>query len=626
MSSSVMAAPSAPLALTAREVRSRYGLDLTTAEVLRHALRFVSLQMQLKINTAALSPLLNEVNDFGIDLLGPHDPERDLDFDAIAMATSAPGHYVINQFYARMAIQYFGAENFEPGDVVIYNDPYRGGSHVNDVGALMPIFDGDELMGFAVSITHWLDIGGPVPGGLGAGLQRDMYAEGIKLSPRRLYRGGQIVRETLELFTEQTRIPDLSVNDLQVVKAALQLGADMAGHYIARYGREVYKSAAQYTLDYSERAVRHALAQVPDGTYESEDHLDNDAEGNPMLLRCTVRKHGEHIEVDYSGTCRSEWFGYASQWSDTVSAAHLGVAAILDSVGITPNAGGFRPIHVVVPPGCCLHALPPMSTNAGHTMFFTKALNLVKLALSKAAAPLAVGENYDDVSVVGFAGLDARSGSPTPFVAMRPFSGPYGGTRRGDGCSFTLVEGGNCVEPSIELDEIAYPLLVLEREFVADTAGAGEHRGGPANRVLLAPQVDVESLYQLDQCRFPTKGVLGGGPGSKASITVHRQGLEAWAAGGPMTEPEVVAGIADSASGRPAQSLDRPGTEFRLSKRAGVPFAAGDVIAVQLPGGGGYGDPAGRSAEAVRKDLRDGIYTSESLARGEVAASSSKGD
>ncbi|BBG04796.1 MULTISPECIES: hydantoinase B/oxoprolinase family protein [Pseudonocardia] len=616
MSASVEGATVAP---TADEVRSTYGLDLTTAEVLRHALRFVSLQMQLKINTAALSPLLNEVNDFGIGLLGPRDPDRDLDFDAIAMATAAPGHYVINQFYARMAIEHFGVENFRPGDVIVYNDPYRGGSHVNDVGALMPIFDGDALMGFAVSITHWLDIGGPVPGGLGAGLQRDMYSEGIKITPRRLYREGELVAETLELFTEQTRIPDLSVNDLQVIRAALQLGADMVGHYVRRYGADVYRSAAQYTVDYSERLVRSALTRIPDGVYEAQDHLDNDAEGNPMLLRCTVRKHADRIEVDYSGTCRSEWFGYAAQWSDTVCAAHLGVAAILDQTGITPNAGGYRPIDVVVPPGSCLHALPPMSTNAGHTMLLTKALNLVKQALSQADPELAVGENYDDVSVIGFAGLDDRGPAPVPFVAMRPFSGPYGGTRRGDGCAFTLVEGGNCVEPSIELDEIAYPVLILEREFVADTAGPGENRGGPANRVLLSPQVDVESLYQVDQCRFPTKGVIGGGAGALGSITVHRAAVEEWAAGRELADPEVVAGIADAATGRPVASEDVPGAEFRLSKRAGVPFGAGDVIAVQLPGGGGYGAPSRRSDEAVRRDLRDGIYTTETRARGAVS-------
>ncbi|QVQ54154.1 hydantoinase B/oxoprolinase family protein [Spiractinospora alimapuensis] len=415
---------SGSLQLNAQEVQDRYGIDLTTAEVLRHALGFVALQMQLRINTAALSPLLSEVNDFGIGLLTPRDEERDLDFDAVAMATAAAGHYVINQYYARMAIERWGVDRFEPGDVIVYNDPYRGGSHVNDVGAAMPIFDGDELMGFAVSITHWLDIGGPVPGGLGAGLQQDMYSEGIRLSPRLLYKKGELVQETLELFTEQTRIPEVSTNDMQVIKSALQLGADMVGHYVSRYGREAYRSAIQYTLDYSERAVRHALRQVPDGEYTAEDYLDNNMHGEPMVLRCTVRKHGENVEVDYSGTRREEWGGYASQWSDTVSAAHLGLGAILRTVGASPNAGSYRPIHVVVPPGSCLHALPPASTNAGHTMLLTKALSLVKLALSKADPELAVAENYDDVAAFGLAGLDARSGVPTPFITIRALSVP----------------------------------------------------------------------------------------------------------------------------------------------------------------------------------------------------------
>ena len=269
MNSTSPATSPARLTLSADEVRERYDIDLTTAEVLRHALQFVALQMQRKVNAAALSPLLSEVNDFGIGLLAPRDEARDLDFDAVAMATAAPAHYIVDQYYARMAIEHWGAENFRPGDVILYNDPYSGGSHVNDLGAVMPIFHDGALMGFAVSITHWLDIGGPVPSGFGPGLQTDMYAEGIRLSPVTCI--GRMVRETVELFTEQTRIPELSVNDLQVIKAALQLGADMVQQHITRHGPQVYASAVQYTLDYSERAVRHALLQVPDGTYSAED-------------------------------------------------------------------------------------------------------------------------------------------------------------------------------------------------------------------------------------------------------------------------------------------------------------------------------------------------------------------
>ncbi|MEU3270926.1 hydantoinase B/oxoprolinase family protein [Saccharomonospora sp. NPDC006951] len=606
------------LALSADEVQSRYGIDLTTAEVLRHALRHVALQMQLKVNTAALSPLLSEVNDFGIGLLAPRDAERDLDFDALAMASAAPAHYVINQFYARMAIEHWGVERFQPGDVLIYNDPYRGGSHVNDVGTLMPIFDGDDLLGFAVAITHWLDIGGPVPAGLGAGLQRDMYAEGIKLTPRKLYDRGELVPENLELFTEQTRIPDITINDLQVIKSALQIGCDMVLRYATRYGADLYRAAAQYTLDFSERTVRSSLLEVPDGVYESQDYLDNNMDGEPMLVRCTVRKHGDNIEVDYSGSCREEWGGYASQWSDTVAAAHLGVVNILDTTAMDLNAGAYRPIHVVAPPGSCLSALPPMSTNAGHTMFLTKALNLVKLALSQASPELAVAENYDDVGVLGFVGVDDRAGTYNPFITIRALCGPFGGTAVDDGCSMTLVEGGNCLEPSIELDEEAFPILVLSREFVADTAGVGKHRGGPSTEMIVTPQVPVHMTYQLDQCRFPTQGVLGGGDGARASIVVYRGGLDAWARGEKLPAAEVVAGFANTEDGTPASYTEEnsPGVEFRNSKGAGKPVMPGDVVVLRLPGAGGYGPAAERDDEAVRKDVRDGIYSSPAHAVG----------
>lgn len=593
--------------MTAAEVEAHYGCDLMTVELIRHALEHVSLQMQMKLNAGALSPLLSELNDFGIGLLGPRDLERDLDFDAIAMATAAPTHYVINQFYGRMAIEEWGADNFAPGDVILYNDPYRGGSHVNDVGTLMPIFDGDELMGFAVAITHWLDIGGPAPTGFGPGLQRDMYAEGIRLSPRHLYRGGELVKETVDLFTLQTRIPEMSINDLQVIRASLAIGVDMVQHYVQRYGREAYKAAVQYNLDYSERAVRNALTKIPDGEYHAQDNLDNNMDGEPMPVRCTVRKRGDEIEIDFSGSCREEWGGYCCQWSDTVSAAHVSLQAMLPET-VSANAGAYRPIHVVVPPGSCFHALPPMSTNAGHLFFLVKAVTLVKKALSQASPDLAVGENCDDFPVMSFSGLDERGEMAVPYVHLRIFAGPYGGTALGDGCAFTVAEGGNAAETSIELDEETYPIIIVGREFVADTAGAGRHRGGPAMRSLVCPLGEAESFYQMDQCRFPTEGVMGGGHGALAHIVVYRDALADWAQGQDLGTPEVLAGIVDS-SGALVDAEAGEGTLFRLSKRTGVRFGPGDIVALQVPGGGGWGDPVEREAADIERDLENGLYT-----------------
>lgn len=593
----------------AQDIVLRYGIDLTTAEVIRHALEHIALQMQIKINTAALSPLLSEVNDFGIGLLGPRDLERDLDFDAIAMGSAAPAHYVINQFYARMAIEHWGVENFRPGDVIIYNDPYRGGSHINDIGTVMPIFHNDKLMGFATAITHWLDIGGPVPTGFGPGLQRDMYAEGIRLSPRHLYKGGELVRETVELFTEQTRIPDISMNDLQVVRAALKLGVDMVGSYIDRYGAEAYASAVQYTLDHTERAMRSALAKLPDGEYSAQDYLDNNMEGEPMLLRCTVSKYGDNVEVDFSGSSREEWGGFACTWSDTVSGAHLGLQVALPE-SISPNAGAYRPVHVVTPPGSCFHALPPMSTNAGHTMFTEKAINLVKMAVSTADPALAMGEHYDDVALMSFGGLDDRGPLPVPFVHMALFHGPFGGSAQSDGSCFGFVDGGNCLTTSVELDEEIYPLMILAREFVTDTAGAGQYRGGPATRTLIATLCNVESVYQLEQCRFPTQAANGGASGSRAFIGVHRNALETWASGRSLGPEEILAGIVDS-QGHLTDAEVEGETEFRLSKRSGVPFGAGDIIVHQVAGGGGCGDPATRDRDAIEKDIRNGLVSAE---------------
>jgi N-methylhydantoinase B len=271
-------------------------------------------------------------------------------------------------------------------------------------------------------------------------------------------------------------------------------------------------------------------------------------------------------------------------------------------------------VHVVVPAGSCFHALPPMSTNSGHLFLLCKSTTLVKMAISKADPALAVGENYDDISILAFAGIDDRTATPAPFVSLRFFLGPFGGHALGDGSGYAVIEQGNVMEPSAEFEEEAFPVLILEREFVHDTAGAGMHRGGPATRVLIAPLVDVESTYQLEQCRFPTQGEFGGGGGARAGINVHRGGLARWAQGEALDAPEVVAGFADPADGSPAKPGDE-GAEFRISKLAGVQFKAGDVLVHQIAGAGGYGDARDRDPEAVRRDVRNGIVSPAAAAR-----------
>ncbi|QEC46172.1 hydantoinase B/oxoprolinase family protein [Baekduia soli] len=594
---------------SAEDIRERFDIDLTTGEVIRHSLINTCSQMAWNLTVSAFSSVVRDLQDFSVGIASPWLPDQDLQLDLLASAEGCAIHFFTFQYKARNNIMEFGLDNLEPGDVLVYNDPFRGGSHVMDIGCARPVFVGDEIIAFTMTDAHWVDIGGPVPGGFSPGYATDMWMEGIRLSPRLLFRGGKKVKSTFDLFLDNTRIPEISLNDLQAKVATLGLGEQAIRRSVEKYGRDTFVNAMRYVLDYGERRMRAAIAELPDGDYLGEDAIDDDGiVDEEHLVKATLRKRGDCIELDLSGSARQSVGNANGQSSDVASGGHIAIKSMI-LPDVDTNAGLFRPIDMVLPAGSIVHALPPAANTQGHLLPTCKLTTAVQQALANARPDMAVGESYDDIPTIGFGGLDTRGDTPAPFVCFQVPFGPFGGTATHDGLSYSLHIIGNCLELSYEIEEEFYPIVILRKEFVPDTAGAGTFRGGPAMVWEEMPLVDVTASASFEHIRHRTKGVFGGAGGHSAFISLvdPAPGDDAPSThdGGSQPRGTVISGMVDVATG----AIDVEHGEFRTGKWANRSIPARSVIVMQVAGGAGYGSPLERDPVRVQRDVEDELVS-----------------
>lgn len=604
--------------LSADEIQERFGLDVMTAEVIRHGLINATSQMAWNLTTSAFSSIVRDMQDFAVGISSPWLPEENLQLDLLAAAEGCAIHFFTFQYKARNNILEYGPENLKPGDVLIYNDPFRGGSHVMDVGLAKPIFYNGEIVSFACTDSHWADIGGPVPGGFSPGFAKDMYSEGIRISPRLLYREGERVKETFDLFLDNTRIPEFSLNDLQALAATAGLAEKIVLSLLDKYGKETLMNSMKYILDYGERRMRSAIASFPDGDFSGECYIDDDGvtdETHKIVSKIKIR--GSNIELDLSGSSRQAIGNINAQASDVASAGLIGLKSII-LPDIETNAGLFRPIDFVLPPGALIHSLPPAANTGGHLVPTTKLVSAIHQSLAEVVPEKVTADALADVPTIALSGWDDRGQTPEPFLCFHIQYGPFGGTATHDGLSHSLNIIGNTMELSYEIDEQFYPVITSFKEFVTDTAGAGKFRGGPAVRWDHLSLVDTNVTVGFDHVRVGTKGVLGGEGGFPTYVgkvepenwnVIERK--ENIPINGGWTPTKVMtyqSGMINPETGE----LDYQSGEFHSGKWANKPFKKGAILVTQTAGGAGYGKPLEREPKLVQLDVINELISYES--------------
>jgi N-methylhydantoinase B len=596
--------------LTDEEFAARYGCDRFTATVLANRYRYVAEHMCARLLTSAFSPILRDFYDFAATVAGP--PE--LGYPTPAMSNSIILFTGSMMEAVRTCVEEWRPERLKPGDVVIANDPYRGGTHVNDLLFVRPVFHDGALVGFVNMKAHQLDMGGIVPGGFTL-TKRNVYEDGIVLSPRLLVSGGEPVRETWSLIFDNVRFGPILFPDMQSIVAELDLGERLLTETVERYGVGAVHGAMRYVCDASAQRLASALEAIPDGEWVGEDATDCDAldDSEEYLVRVKVTKRGGRAEVDFSGTARQARTCINCTPLDAKTTVGVAFKYLFDPRGPFTSAT-TRCIDLVIPEGTCISALPPDGACFAYWEQNQTMISAILRALAQALGPAAIGGDRGGPDIHNANGLHDDG---TPWISAAQCGGEiggYGANRHGDADSQMLSYQANGIAPAAEAIESGAPVVVLRHEIAPDTAGPGFHRGGASvvrDSLWLRPA--EHHIMSLRYKRPSGFGVDGGGTGTTGGIWLWEpgepglRGLDA----GVYGDATPVAGVLD-----PETNAPLVGGEYLYPYR--VPSWHTEAMATLrylTNGGGGWGDPFEREPERVLRDVRDGYVSLAGAAR-----------
>ncbi len=543
--------------------------DPFTLEVVKNRLIGIADEMAMTVVRTARSFIVKEALDFSTALFTA-------EARLIAQGTCLPLHLGSMPAALDAVLAEFG-DAMAPGDLFILNDPYDGGTHLPDIIATKPVFLSGRLVGYAMCLAHQTDMGGRVAGSM-ASDSTEIYQEGLRLPPVRLFSGGQAEDSVFRIIERNVRVPGKVLGDLRSQVAACEAGERGLLEMIAAMGLDDFQTYAEVLIAYTERYTRAEIAKLPDGVFHFTDHIDGDGiEAGAITIQVAVRVSGEEMEIDFAGTSPQVKGAINSVHAFTASATWAVVRSILDA-DIPNNDGYFRPITVTTPKGSVVNPVMPAAV-AARGLTADRVADAVFGALAQVAPDRvpAAGQTAPDTAV-SFGGHDAEG---RPFVFVEGIVGSWGGGPDRDGmdaCTGTIVNYSNTPAEMLEADQ---PLRIERYGFVADSGGPGRFRGGLALERHIRFLAD-EAMVQVrsDHHHFAPYGLAGGAPGAHAALSVLR------ANGGE----------------------DRHDGHFRDSVRSG------DVLAVRVPSGGGFGDPLDRDPARVLADVVDGKVTPDHAA------------
>jgi N-methylhydantoinase B len=597
--------------LTNEEFAARYGCDRFTATVLASRYGYIVEHMCSRLLTAAFSPILRDFYDFAATLTSP--PDRG--YETPAMSASILLFTGTMTDSVRNTVEEYGLARLEPGDVIVANDPYRNGTHVNDLLFTRPVFAGDRLAGFVNMKAHQLDMGGSVPGGFSLA-KRNVYENGLVLAPRALFKAGRPVDETFSAIFDNVRFGEILAPDILTAVAELELGERLLAESVERYGIDAVLGAMTYVCDASAERMAVGLAAIPDGDWIGEDAADCDAvaDDEEYVVRVRISKRGGRAEVDFSGTSRQARSAMNATALDAKTSVGVAFKSIFDPQGWF-TSGTTRPIDILLPEGTVISALPPDGAVFAYWEQSQVILAALLRALAQAVGEGAIAGDHGSADIHNANGLLA-DGSPWISAAQVGGEiGPYGANRHGDADSQMLSYQANGIGVAVEAIESGAPVVVLRHEIVPDSAGPGRFRGGAAMlRDSLWLTGAQHHLMSLRYKRPPGFGVNGGGDGATGGIWLWDAGEQpaALSSSGPLPYADAtpIGGVLDPDSHEPS----RDGVYHYPFRRPFWETAPGALLRYVNCAGGGWGDPLERDPEAVKRDVRDGYVTSEGAA------------
>lgn len=474
----------------------------------------------------------------------------------------------------------FTPDQIHPGDMFIANDPYNGGgTHLPDIAVASPVFYEDKVVAYVANIAHHNDVGGRVPGSNAADSD-SIYAEGIRIPPVKIFQKGELVEDILNLILLNCRVNHIRRGDLNAQFACNRKGVQRVEDVCTRYGTATVTACMEELLDYSERKIRMALAEIPNGVHTFSDYLDSDGVGSgPIKLSVTVEIQDQDITLDFTDNPDQVKGAINLPLSALRAAVYYGVRSIVDPT-LPANGGYYRAIQIKTRPGCILGCTEPAAC-AGRSDTAQRVADMVFGAMSQVVPHKVLAGSNSSITGVYFGGVDPKTHEY--YVYMETFGGGSGARFNKDGLSCVQVHMTNTSNLPIESMEIEFPYMVEQYTLVPDSGGPGKFRGGLSmSKDIRVLGHDSQFTIKADRQKTPPCGLFGGQPGLPGVITIY-----------PGTDQEAV--------------ID--------SKKSGTTLKSGGVLRCQMPGAGGYGNPLERDRALIVHDLEEGYITPESALR-----------
>ncbi|MFQ5986122.1 MAG: hydantoinase B/oxoprolinase family protein [Thermoplasmata archaeon] len=521
-------------------------MDPISLEVMKNAFTFVPEEMGQALRRTSYSPNIKERMDASCAI-----------FDALGRMITQAEHIPVHLGSMPLAIQAIQGhlrDHLEEGDQVILNDPYRGGSHLNDITLIRPVFWEEELAGYVANKAHHADVGGIAPGSMPTG-SRTLFEEGVVFSPQRFLTRGRMDPLLAERVRKGMRDPHERMGDLRAQVAANNTGDRRFRAYLAKYGRPSFEEFADEILTYSERRVRRALQGAPDGTFEAEDQLDDDGVfDEPLPLHARVTVKGEDVTVDFAETAEQSSGNVNAPYAVTLSSVYYALRTLTDP-GAPPNEGCYRAIRVAVPEGSLLNPRKPAAVAAGNVETSQRIVDVLLRAFEEALPAIVPAQSQGTMNNLLIGG---KSGE-REFAYYETIGGGEGALPFRDGMSGVQTHMTNTMNTPVEALETAYPFRVEEYRLREGSGGLGRFRGGLGIRrsIRFLGERGTASLI-TERRRFPPRGLRGG------------------------------------LDGKPGENvLIRGEDRLPLPSKTTIGLRRDDIIVVATPGGGGWGRPDG---------------------------------
>lgn len=556
----------------------RVKTDFVSMNIIESSMISICREMGITLMKTSYSTIFNEALDFTCAIASP-------DGEMWAVAEFCPAQIGGMPLIIRSSLQEIPLNTIDPGDVLVHNDPYRGGLHTPEHTLFCPVYVGDELVAFTVAIGHVAEVGGMVPGGF-ASEATEIFHEGIRVPPVKIKKRGEDVEEVWKLWLANVRTPRYNYGDMRALISGVEVGAERLAQTVKKYGTGEFKTICADLMDYSEARMRAELQEIPDGRYVFEDFMDNDGVTDKEIkihVECFVED--DEIVVDFTGSSPQVGGPINATLGVTWSASYNAILHLTDP-SIPKNSGCFRPIRVVAPPATVVNVDYPAPEVGGNTETHPRIAGTVIGALAAAVPDRAMASEGGTHLNFVFGGEDKKNGEYFACYDIEVVG--WGATAHSDGNDATDAINGNCRVIPVEVFETRYPWLTEEFTLLPDSGGAGKNRGGlGTQKKIRCLDAEITCSQLTDRHVNSAYGLNGGGRGTSGMTLYQAAGSDAW------------------------KNMVEAFGKTSTSKWSNVVIRPGDRIHMITPGGGGMGSPEEREPERIHEDVLEGYVTPE---------------